>query len=158
MEGNKNIELREFIPLSKVDPVFYETVNYLGAGEGGEKAYRLLTDAMIKSGRAALAKTVTRGKEELVLIRPYQNGLLLHTMFCTNGIRDFNQVRKGETARVSEEENRLALGLIDQMASEEFAPDTYRNEHRERVLAFLQEKGKGQLITPPSPERRLAGR
>jgi DNA end-binding protein Ku len=85
---------------------------------------------------------VTRGKEELVLIRPYQNGLLLYTMFYTNGIRDFNQVRKGETARVSEEENRLALGLIDQMASEEFAPDTYRDEHRERVLAFLQEKGK----------------
>jgi len=67
-------------------------------------------------------------------------------------------VRKGETARVSEEENRLARGLIDQMASEEFAPDTYRDEHRGRVLAFLQEKGKGQLITPPSPERRLAGR
>jgi DNA end-binding protein Ku len=100
---------------------------------------------------------VTRGKEELVLIRPYQNGLLLHTMFYTNGIRDFNQVRKGETARVSEEENRLALGLIDQLASEEFAPDTYRDEHRERVLAFLQEKGKGQLITPPSPAAPARG-
>jgi non-homologous end joining protein Ku len=56
VEGNKNIELREFIPLSKVDPVFYETVNYLGAGEGGEKAYRLLTDPMIKAAALRLPR------------------------------------------------------------------------------------------------------
>ena len=80
-EANKNIELKEFIPVSKVDPVYFGNFYYLGPEKGGEKAYRLLTDAMVKSGRAAVAEMVSRGKEELVIIRPYQNGLLLQTVY-----------------------------------------------------------------------------
>jgi non-homologous end joining protein Ku len=75
-ESSNNIELKEFIPLSKIDPVYFESAYYVGAGEGGEKPYRLLADALAKSNRAAIARLVTRGKEQLVLIRPYENGLI----------------------------------------------------------------------------------
>jgi DNA end-binding protein Ku len=69
-ESSNNIELKEFIPLSMIDPVYFESAYYLGAGEGGEKPYRLLADAMAKTNRAAIAQLVTRGKEQLMLIRP----------------------------------------------------------------------------------------
>src|SRR5262249_44166865 len=80
-EPGNNIYLKEFIPLSKIDPVYFESAYYLGAGEGGEKPYRLLADALASSKRAAVAQLVTRGKEQLVLIRPYENGLIMHSLY-----------------------------------------------------------------------------
>jgi DNA end-binding protein Ku len=71
-ESSNNIELKEFIPLSKIDPVYFESAYYLGDSEGGEKPYRLLINALAKTNRAAIAQFVTRGKEQLVLIRPYE--------------------------------------------------------------------------------------
>ena len=71
-----------------------------GADKGGEKPYRLLVDAMAKSGRVAIAELVSRGKEQLVLIRPYRKGLVLHTMYYGDEVRDFKQVPKGENVKV----------------------------------------------------------
>jgi DNA end-binding protein Ku len=61
-EANRSIDLKQFIPLASVDPVYFENTNYLGADKGGEKPYRLLADAMAKSGRVAIAELVSRGK------------------------------------------------------------------------------------------------
>jgi DNA end-binding protein Ku len=93
-EANSNIELKEFIPIEKVDPIYFEDAHYLAPDEGGDKAYRLLADAMEKSGRVALAEMVSRGKEKLMLIRSAKGGLVLQTMFYANEIRDFDQVRR----------------------------------------------------------------
>jgi DNA end-binding protein Ku len=149
-ESSNNIELKEFIPLSKIDPVFFESAYYLGAGEGGEKPYRLLADALAKSNRAAIAQLVTRGKEQLVLIRPYENGLIMHSLYYANEVRNFPDIGKAENAKLSDEEMELGADLIENM-SDEFKPDKYRDEYRERVQAMLDEKSKGQEITVPAP-------
>jgi DNA end-binding protein Ku len=112
-EANRSIDLKEFIPLASGDPVYFENTHYLGADKGGEKPYRLLADAMAKSGRVAIAELVSRGKEQLVLIRPYGKGLVLHTMYHADEVRDFKQVPKGENVKVSDEELELGVGLID---------------------------------------------
>jgi DNA end-binding protein Ku len=145
-EANKSIDLKEFIPLASVDPVYFENTHYLGADKGGEKPYRLLADAMAKSGRVAIAELVSRGKEQLVLIRPYRKGLVLHTMYYGNEVRDFNQVPKGQNVKVSEKELELGVGLIDRLTSEEFNPENYKDEYRIRVLGMLDEKSKGKEI------------
>jgi DNA end-binding protein Ku len=150
-ESSNNIELKEFIPLSKIDPVYFEGAYYLGAGEGGEKPYRLLLDAMVKSNRAAIAQLVTRGKEQLVLIRPYKNGLIMHSLYYVNEVRNFADVAKGENAKLSDEEIELAADLIESM-SDEFKPEKFRDEYRERVQAMLDEKSKGQEITVGAPQ------
>jgi non-homologous end joining protein Ku len=82
--------------------VYFEKTHYLAANKGGDKPYRLLADAMAKSGRVAIAELVSRGKEQLVLIRPYRKGLVLHTMYYGNEVRDFNQVPKGEKVNLSQ--------------------------------------------------------
>src|SRR6059036_817627 len=74
-EASRMIDIAEFVPLAQVDPIYYEKTYYLGPDKGGEKGYRLLTDAMVKAKRVALAQFCMRGKESLVLIRPSQNGL-----------------------------------------------------------------------------------
>jgi DNA end-binding protein Ku len=154
-EANRNIDLKEFIPLASVDPVYFEDTHYLASDKGGEKPYRLLADAMAKSGRVAIAELVSRGKEQLVLIRPYRKGLVLHTMYHADGVRDFKKVPKGEKVKVSEKEVELGVGLINRLTSEEFNPENYKDEYRIRVLALLDEKSKGKEITiaAPTPER-----
>jgi DNA end-binding protein Ku len=154
-EANRSIDLKEFIPLASVDPVYFENTHYLGADKGGEKPYRLLADAMAKSGRVAIAELVSRGKEQLVLIRPYRKGLVLHTMYYGNEVRDFNQVPKGEKVNLSQQELELGVGLVDRLTSEEFHPENYQDEYRIRVLAMLDEKSKGKeaTIAAPAPQR-----
>ena len=110
-ESSNNIELKEFIPLSKIDPVYFESAYYLGAGEGGEKPYRLLADALVNSKRAAIAQLVTRGKEQLVLIRPYENGLIMHSLYYANEVRNFAEIAKGENVKLSDEEIELRCRL-----------------------------------------------
>ena len=154
-EANKSIDLKEFIPLASVDPVYFENTHYLGPDKGGEKPYRLLADAMAKSGRVAIAELVSRGKGQLVLIRPYRKGLVLHTMYYADEVRDFNQVPKGENVKVSEKEVELAVGLIERLTSGEFKPENYKDEYRIRVLGMLDEKSKGKEIVigkAPAPK------
>jgi DNA end-binding protein Ku len=153
-ESSNNIDLKEFVPVSKIDPVYFESSYYLGAAKGGEKPYRLLADALAKTDRAAIAQLVSRGKEQLVLIRPYENGLIMHGLYYANEVRDFGQIPKGENAKLSEQEITLGADLIEQMA-DKFDPEKYRDEYRIRVLSMLDEKSKGREITvTPAPEPR----
>src|SRR2546422_2195446 len=154
-EANNNIELKEFIPIEKVDPVYFEGAHYLAPDEGGAKAYQLLADAMNKSGRVALAEMVSRGKEKLVLIRPSKGGLVLQTMFYANEIRDFNEIAKGEGVRLSAAEFDLANNLMEKLSSEDFEPESYEDEYQKRVLAIIDSKVKAREITiPPAAPAR----
>ena len=150
-ESSNNIELKEFIPLSKIDPVYFEDSYYLGPREGGEKAYRLLADALSKSDRAAVAQLVSRGKEQLVVIRAYQNGLIMHGMYYANEVRNFADIAKAENVKLTDDEIELGAHLIENM-SDEFNLDKYHDEYRERVQAMLDEKSKGKEITFAPPE------
>jgi len=108
-EASQVIDITEFVPLAQVDPIYFERTHYLGPDKGGEKAYRLLAEALAQSERVALAKFVMRGKESLVLIRSAQGGLMLHTMYFADEVRDFGEIDKGASAKVCESELKLAL-------------------------------------------------
>jgi DNA end-binding protein Ku len=151
-EASKAIEISEFVPLAKVDPVYFEKSYYLGPDKGGEKAYRLLSDAMTQAGKVALAKFVLRGKENLVLIRSAQNGLMLHTMYFADEVRNFDEISKGESAKISGAETNLALRLIDELSSEEFKPEQYEDEYRQRILNLVNTKAEGKEITVAEPQ------
>ncbi len=148
-EASKMIDILEFVPLVQVDPVFFEKAYYLGADKGGEKPYRLLADAMAQAGQVAVAKFVMRGKESLVLIRPAQEGLLLHTMFFADEVRSFADVDKGRSANVREGELDLALQLIRGLARDAFKPEQYSDDYRGRVMDMLERKVEGREITAP---------
>jgi DNA end-binding protein Ku len=150
-EASKIIDIAEFVPLDEVDPIYFEKTYYLGPDKGGEKPYRLLADAMEKAGQVALAKYVMRGKESLVLIRPAQSGLMLHTMYFADEVRDFGEIDKGDSAKIREGELDLALQLINGLAGETFSPARYTDEYRHRVLEMINKKVEGQEITVAEP-------
>jgi DNA end-binding protein Ku len=155
-EASQIIDIAEFVPLKKVDPIYFEDTYYLGPDKGGEKAYRLLADAMAKTDRVALAKFVMRGKESLVLIRPSQGGLMLHTMYFSDEVRDFGEIEKGSDAKIKSGELDLAARLIDELSNEEFKPEQYKDDYRLRVLDMVNQKIEGKEVTPMGPQVQRA--
>jgi DNA end-binding protein Ku len=155
-EASKVIDIAEFVPLASVDPIYFEKTYYLGPDKGGEKPYRLLADAMAKSDRVALATFVMRGKESLVLIRPAQDGLMLHTMYFADEVRDFGEIDKGKSAKLREGELGLAERLIGELSHPEFKPEQYQDHYRNRVLDLVNSKVEGKEVTAAAPEAQRA--
>jgi DNA end-binding protein Ku len=154
--GDHTIEISEFIPLSQVDPVYFEEPYYLGCEQTSAKAYHLLAEAMAQSERVALAQFTMRGKEHLVLIRPHEKGLILHTMYYADEVRSVADVDRGLETSVKEGELELAERLIGELTSKKFDPTKYQDRYRERVLEAAEKKIQGEEITEAPPEARKA--
>jgi DNA end-binding protein Ku len=155
-ESQKAIEITEFVPASQVDPVYFDGAYYLGPDKGGEKAYKLLAEAMKQTGRSALAKWAARGKQYLVLIRPTAGGLVMQQLLYADEVRSFAEVPVGD-AEVKEPELKLAVQLVEQIASDEFHPENYTDEVRKRYLEAIQRKVEGQEVTtaPEAPRAQI---
>jgi DNA end-binding protein Ku len=151
-EASEAIEISEFVPLAKVDPIYFEKSYYLGPDKGGEKAYRLLADTMTQVGKVALAKFVLRGKENLVIVRSAQNGLMMHTMAFADEVRSFDEIPKGESAKITAAESGLAVRLIDELSNDEFEPQKYEDEYAQRVMNLVNKKAEGKEITLTQPQ------
>lgn len=145
------IEITEFIPLKEVDPVFFDGAYYLGPDKGGDRAYRLLAEAMKRTGRAALATYAARGKQYLVMLRPFDAGLIMQQLHYADEIRDFSEVPVGE-AEVKKPELDMAIQLVDQRTSKRFDPSAYKDDIRLQLLEMIEKKIQGQEITAPPAE------
>jgi DNA end-binding protein Ku len=146
-EANRSIDIHEFVPLASVDPIYFEHAHYLGPDKGAEKAYRLLGDSMRDTGKVALAQMVHHGKEHLVLVRAHVDGLVLHSMYYADEVRSFAEVEKGGEQKMRPAEIDLARKLIEQLSSDEFRPEQYHDQYRERLNELVQKKVEGHEIT-----------
>jgi DNA end-binding protein Ku len=146
------IDIQEFIPLTEVDPIYFENSYHLGCAPEAARAYRLLAHALETTARVALARFTMRSKEYLVLIRPYEKGLMLHTMYYADEVVAAKEIERGEAAEVGQQELALAKRLIGDLADQKFEPSKYKDHYRDRVIAAAQEKVKGkEAIEAPSP-------
>lgn len=155
-EAQRAIEITEFVPAGTVDPVYFDGAYYLGPDKGGEKAYRLINEAMKETGRAALARWSARGKQYLVMIRPSGNGLVMQQLLYADEVRPISEVPI-EDAEVKPTELKLAVQIIEQIARDEFHPESYEDEVRKRYQEAIQKKIEGQEITaaPEAPKAQI---
>jgi DNA end-binding protein Ku len=145
-QNTESVEITEFVPAEQVDRLYLSKAYYLGPDKGGERAYRLLSRALRETGLTAVAKYAARGKQYLVLVRPEQDGLVLEQLYYADEVKSFSEVPIGDGA-VKEEELALAVQLIRQSASEEFRPEAYQDEVRQRTLEQIERKVAGEEIT-----------
>ncbi len=145
-QASQSIDITEFVPAEQIERIYLDKPYYLGPDKGGERAYRLLAAALRKTGRAAIAKYASRGKQYLVMVRPMDDGLIMEQLLYPQEIRAFSEVPCGE-GEVKPQELELAVQLIEQAATDDFKPENYRDEVRERVLALIQQKVDGEEIT-----------
>jgi DNA end-binding protein Ku len=156
-ERSNSIEIVEFVPLEQFDLVQVEKSYYLGPDKGGDKAYQLLSEAMRAKGKVGVGRWAARGKEQLVVIRPYQDGLIFHQLYYKKEVRAFEEIDTGATFEFSEKERELAEKLIDQLSSKEFDVDQYHDSYNDRVLEAVQQKVAGEeiAIAPEAPKAQI---
>jgi DNA end-binding protein Ku len=155
-KATNSIDIVEFVPLTAVDRIYLEKVYYLGPDKGGDRAYRLLGEALKDTGRAALGQYSARGKQHLVLVRPLDGVLVMEQLHYAEELRPASEVPHPETP-VKEAELALARQLIEQSSNDDFRPENYHDTVRERVLEAIQNKVEGQEITAEAapPETKI---
>lgn len=154
-EASQTIEIREFIPAAQVDPLFFEKAYYLGPDKGGAKPYRLLAEAMRQTGRCALASYAARGKQYLVLLRPFEDGLLMQQLRYADEVKSFSEVERGDAAPTGQE-LELAVRLIEQIARDEFHPEAYEDGVKKRLEEVIARKVEGREVTYAEAEEPQA--
>ncbi len=151
------IDIVEFLPAEQIDRRYLDKVYYLGTEKGGARAYKLLAQALVDTKRFALGKYSARGKQYLVLVRPFENGLVMEQLHYPDELRSFAEVPI-EDATVKPAELKLATQLVDQAATDEFHPEQYKDEVRERMMALIERKIEGEDITltpTAEPEHKI---
>lgn len=152
-KATQTIDIAEFVPAERIDPVYYDKAYYLGPEKGGEKAYRLLAEVMRETKRVAVARYAARGKQYIVMLRAADGaqagtGIVMQTLLYADEVRSFSEVPMGD-ATVREGELALARQLVDQIAAETFNPAAYEDEVRKRIQADIERKVEGKEIAAP---------
>ncbi len=154
LETAGTVSVNAFVNLSEIDPIYFEKSYYLSPDEGGQKAFRLLHDAMGEMQRIAVGKVVIKEKEHLVAVRPYDGALVLNTLFYSDEIRAVDQIPEFPVqAKVHPNEMKMAMELIQGLAAK-FAPQEYSDEYRDALLKVIKAKVEGEEVAVPVKEER----
>jgi DNA end-binding protein Ku len=152
-KSTQTIEIAEFVPLEAVDPIYYDKAYYLGPDKGGDRAYKLLGEAMRETGRTALARYAARGKQYLAQLRPIEGGgIVMQQLLYADEVRPFSEVDIA-TTEVKENELKLAMAIVDQISNEEFKPEQYKDDVKDRIQAQIDRKVEG-LEIQAAPEQQ----
>lgn len=140
------MDILQFVAASDVDPIYLESSYYVAPEEAVSKPYLLLLEAMKETKQYAVAKVAMHGREHVVIIRPIQTGLVLHTMYFADELQKSNAPSIPNAKKASAKEIELAKTLIQKLAGP-FRPEQYRDEYRENVERLLEQKQRGEKVT-----------
>jgi DNA end-binding protein Ku len=143
----KTVDIEDFVDLDEIDPLYYDHPYYLLPGQGAQKPYKLLVEAMKQANKVAIARVVIRSKEQLVAIRPVGDILAMASMNFADEVIDPDSFDEapGDDVETRKREVEMAQQLIESLTSE-FEPTKYQDTYRERVLEMIEAKAEGQEI------------
>ncbi|HEX6771391.1 MAG TPA: Ku protein [Acidobacteriaceae bacterium] len=149
------MEIQQFVSLDEVDPIYFETSYYSAAEESGKRAYNLLFRGMTREKLAAIARLTFSGREQVVLIRPYDQGLLLHTLYYPEEVREVGEFGHDTASEVPEAEIQLAEKFMESLRAP-FNAEQFQDTYKEKVMALIETKRAGQAPSPGVEKGRLA--
>jgi len=148
--ANDEVSIREFVPAVAIDPIYVERTYFLSPGKGGERAYRLLRDALEDAEIVGIAAFAARGKEYVVMVRPFEDGLAMHQLRYPDEIKSWSEVPVGRLPKAAPSELALAGQIIAQLRHDTFDPTQYTDEVKDRVRKLIAKKAKGgEIVAPP---------
>lgn len=143
------LELQEFVPAESVDYLYIEKTYFLGPDKSGSRAYSLLAQSLERNKKLAVGRFAQRGKDNLVIVRPYKGGLILHECYYADEVRSFDDVETGGAFEFKPIELDLADKLIQQLERDKFEPSRFRDEWADRVREAVEKKVAGEELTTP---------
>ncbi|MFO1310760.1 MAG: Ku protein [Burkholderiales bacterium] len=153
--GTHTADITEFVPLDKVDPVYFDKAYYLAPDKGGAKPYALLAAALRESNKCALGRWAARGKQYIVMLRPVEDGIVMQQLLNAEEVRSIKDIEIPATD-VNPKELKLAQMLIEQQSAEDFDPSQYKDTVTARIEAAIEKKVQGQEITLTEHEEKGA--
>ena len=153
--GTNTIEIMEFVPASKVQRIYIDRPYYLAPGKGGDRAYRLLREAMRETQLSAIGRYAARGKQYLVMLSPMEDAIMLEYLHYADEVRPLSEIPI-PSGDIKDNELKLAVNLVQQLATDEFRPEQYKDDVHERVLELITKKIEGEDITHAAPEEAPA--
>jgi DNA end-binding protein Ku len=148
--ASDEVAIREFVPASAVDPILVDRTYYLGPDKGGERAYRLLRDALEDAELVGIAAYAARGKQYIVMVRPFEDGLAMHQLRYPDEVKPWSEVPVGKLPRAAPGELGLARQIVDQLRHDTFDAGQYTDDVKERVRKLIAKKAKGgEIVAPP---------
>ncbi len=157
LKSTHTIEIVRFVDIASIDPVHYEKSYHIEPESVGIKPFYLLKKALDSTNRVAIAKVALRNKEHLCLVRPYEAGLMMETLYYPDEIRSTVELNIPGEAEVSDAELQMAVMLVDQFTGE-FEPGAYHDEYRGALQQVIEAKlGSGAPVSsaPDSPAGRV---
>lgn len=143
----KTINIEEFVELQDIDNLYYTKPYYLVPEGKNKKAYVLLREALKKTSKVGVAKTMLKTKEYLSLIFAHNNTLLLYLVHFKDEIRSEDELEVPKNAvknyKVTDEEINIAVDLIENMSTH-WEPEKYHNNYREALKKWLDKQIKAR--------------
>jgi len=139
LKSNQTIDIREFVRLEEIDPMFFDQPYFLAPEKGGDKAYALLRDALQNSGRVGIAKVVLRKREHLAAVKPLKDALVLELMHFADELSNPKDLDLPKHVEVGKKEISMAETLIDGMTAK-WEPEKYHDQYREALVQVIEEK------------------
>jgi DNA end-binding protein Ku len=146
VDSIKAIDVVAFVPLTDIDPIYFNKTYYVAPEASGLKAYRLLSEALEAEGQVGVAKVALREKEHLATIRLKDDVFVLETMYWPDEIRAAEFEELSKKVDVRDNEVKMARQLIQQLATD-WQPEEFRDEYREKLEDLVAKKVEGQEIT-----------
>ena len=150
----KTMEILEFVKEDEVDPVFFESSYYLMPEEAGRRPYALLTKALEESNYVAIAKLTMHNREYTVFLRPRDGGMMLHTMYYADEVREVEGFGAPDV-ELKDAEVKVAHQLIEALA-DKWDPEKYHDTFQENLKKMIQTKLEGGKITEVEKPKKLA--
>ncbi len=152
----KAVEIIDFVKLEEIDPIYFEKSYFMSPNEGGSKAYSLLRKALEESGKIGIAKIIIRSKENLAVIRVYQNTLVMETIHYPDEVRSVVDVPSiPSDDKITKKELDTAITLIDQLTTT-FEPEKYSDDYRTALMELIEAKVSGEQIVTATEKRPAA--
>jgi DNA end-binding protein Ku len=152
LKTTKTIDIKEFVDAKEVDPIFVQKSYYVAPDSKTppDKAYLLLVNILKNTDKVAIGKVVLREREQLVALRAFQRGIIMHILHYLDEIRPMDEIKEisaSATNKVKLEEQELALGkiLVEQLRSERFDISNYSDAYTKELEKLIQAKSQGKL-------------
>lgn len=154
--SSETMEIVQFVKLDDVDPIYYQTSYFTVSEEPGKRAYALLMQGMERLHLGAIAKITLHQREQIVMMRPYEHGLVLHTLYYPEEVREVSEYGSQEPMKLQEQEVSLAEQFMKQLTSA-FHPENFKDEYQARVEQLVESKEAGEATpAPEKPKKQMA--
>lgn len=153
VEATQTVDIMSFVSIDDVDPLLFYKPYYLEAAKGGDKAYVLLRDALLDTGKIAIAKVVIRTRQHLAAVKPQKKGLMLELMHFPKELLDVSEFNAPTEKTIGKAEMQMAKQLIESMTTD-WEPEQYNDEYHEALEKLIEEKIEHPDKAAPAPAKK----